>query len=255
MLNIVDKSCDMIMNKKNVKFQIFDYNYYDQRYTCQKFNDDSIGFDIISQFIDKCRIWEPYQTELTIEILNEDKEGLFVDIGCHLGYYSTISSMMDIETISIDSSIHVLNLFRKTIFNNNLKNIKIYNDTVNENFDLLKYINSNSNINLLKADIEGYEKFLFPSIEPLLIDNKIKNLILEISPLFDNDYSELCKKIYSYGYQIYDIGLSPVRRLVVDSNHLQDLEKLKVPIDNIFSYIKNFRKLHGMEQSNFLFRK
>lgn len=255
MLNIVDKSCDIIMNKKKVKFQIFDWNYYNQIYTCQKSNDNSIGLDIISQFIDKWKIWEPYQTELTIEILNEDKEGLFVDIGCHLGYYSTISSMMDIETISIDTSIHVLNLFRKTILNNNLKKIKIYNDTVNENFDLLKYINSNSNINLLKADIEGFEKFLFPSIEPLLLDNKIKNIILEISPLLDNDYSELCKKIYSYGYLIYDIGLSPLRRIVVDTNHLQDLEKLKVPIDNIFSYIKNFRKLHSMEQSNFLFRK
>tara|TARA_Y100000385_G_scaffold285332_2_gene345064 strand:- start:1925 stop:2686 length:762 start_codon:yes stop_codon:yes gene_type:complete len=253
MLNIVDKSCDIIMNKKNIKFQVFDYNHYNQKYTCQKINDDSIGLDIISYSINKYKIWEPYQTELTIEILNEDKDGLFVDIGCQLGYYSIISSIMDIETISIDNSIHVLNLFRKTILNNNLKKIKIYNDTVNENFDLIKYVHSP--INLLKADIEGYEKFLFPSIEPLLLDNKIKNLILEISPLLDNDYSELCKKIYSYGYQIYDIGLSPLRRIKENTNHLQNLEKFKVPIDNIFYYIKNLGNVHGNQQSNFLFRK
>ena len=31
---------------------------------------------------------------------------------------------------------------------------------------------------------------------------------MEISPKFDNSYSGLCQTLYSYGYQIYDIGLS-----------------------------------------------
>ena len=34
---------------------------------------------------------EPFQTEITKEILNEDKDGIFIDVGCQLGYYSSLS--------------------------------------------------------------------------------------------------------------------------------------------------------------------
>ena len=74
---------------------------------------------------------------------------------------------------------------------------------------------------------------------------------MEISPKFDNSYSGLCQTLYSYGYQIYDIGLSHQRKLNQNTNHLQNIDKLKIPIDNISDYIDNLE--HG--QSNFLFRK
>ena len=74
---------------------------------------------------------------------------------------------------------------------------------------------------------------------------------MEISPKFDKVYDTLCTKLHSYGYNIYDIGLSPQRKLQQNTNHLQDLDKLMVNIDSISEYIQNIP--HG--QSNFLFRK
>jgi hypothetical protein len=186
---------------------------------------------------------------LTKEILNEDKDGLFVDVGCQLGYYSVLSSLVGVQTISIDFCNSFLTLFRKTIENNKLTKIKIVNESVDENFDLLEHVSSN--INLIKIDIEGSEKFLFSSIEPLLSENKIKNIIMEISPNLDDSYRDLCQKLYSHGYQIYDIGLSHQRKLNQNTNHLQNIEKLKIPIDNISDYIENLE----YRQSNFLFRK
>ena len=66
---------------KNVKLIIFNYNYYNSK----KINNE--GLDIISKCIDgHDNCWEPYQTEITKELLKSGKE-IFVDIGSHIGYY------------------------------------------------------------------------------------------------------------------------------------------------------------------------
>ena len=249
-INLVSKCVDIVLNKKNVKFHVFDYNHYKNLYTDQKFHDDSVGLDIISLCLENDKCWEPFQTELTKEILEEDKDGLFVDVGCQLGYYSVLSSLVGVQTLSIDFCNSFLTLFKKTIENNELTKIKIINETVDGNFDLLEHVSSN--INLIKIDIEGAEHFLFSSIEPLLHGNKtkIKNIIMEISPNLDDSYSEICKKLHSYGYKIYDIGLSHQRKLKQNTNHIQNIESLRINIDNISEYIQNLE----YRQSNFLFR-
>ena len=245
-----DKTTNLILNSKPIQFQIFDYLYYSKKYTDQRFDDESVGLDIISYCLEHDKTWEPFQTEITAEILKEDKNGIFIDVGCQLGYYSTLASLIGTKTFSIDSCNSFLTLFNKTITNNNLTNIKIVTESVDENFNLVEHIPSPVNINLIKIDIEGSEKFLINSIDTLLSEKKIKNIIMEISPRLDKDYDTLCVKLHSYGYKIYDIGLSPQRKLQQNTNHLQDIDKLMVNIDNISEYIQNIQH----NQSNFLFR-
>lgn len=251
MISLIDKPTDLILNSKPIQFQIFDYLHYSKKYTDQRFDDESVGLDIISHCLENDKTWEPFQTEITSEILKEDNDGLFIDVGCHFGYYSTLASLIGTQTISIDSCNSFLTLFNKTITNNNLTNIKIVIESVDENFNLVEHIPSPININLIKIDIEGAEKFLINSIDTLLSENKIKNIIMEISPKLDKDYDTLCTKLHSYGYNIYDIGLSPQRKLQQNTNHLQNIDKLMININNISEYIQNIQ--HG--QSNFLFRK
>lgn len=106
-------------------------------------------------------------------------------------------------------------------------------------------------ISLIKLDIEGAEEYFFNSINNLLEEDKIKNLIIEISPKYNLSYVNISKKLYGYGYKIYDIGLSPQRQLEQNTCHLKNIDTLKVNIENIDDYIKNIE--HG--QTNFLFRK
>tara|TARA_Y100000991_G_C21973257_1_gene350715 strand:- start:3082 stop:3825 length:744 start_codon:yes stop_codon:yes gene_type:complete len=245
-----NKTIDIILNNTEIKFEVFNYEYYKSKYDDQKFTDESVGLDIISFCIENDKCWEPFQTEITKEILNENKDGLFIDVGCQLGYYSSLSSLLNIKTISIDFCDYFLDLFRQTIETNNLKNITIINQEVNEDFKLFDYVNDNDIITLIKIDIEGSEKFLIESIKEKLSKNLIKNIIIEISPKINNSYIELCKLLYKNGYLIYDIGLSHQRQLNQNTNHLQNIENLIVDIDNIEEYINNLE--HG--QSNFLFR-
>ena len=59
----------------------------------------------------------------------------------------------------------------------------------------------------------------------------------------------LCKKMISLNYKIYNIGLSPQRKLNFNTNHLSTLDKLEIDYDNLETYVQNLE--HG--QSNFLF--
>ena len=64
----------------NIKMTIFDYDKYSDRFMEQT-NNESIGLDIISKCLVKDKCWEPFQTEITKEIL-DNYNGIFIDIGC-----------------------------------------------------------------------------------------------------------------------------------------------------------------------------
>ena len=102
--------------KQDVIINVYDYEYYKNEKHVE-------GLDIISccYKIDQC--WEPYQSELTKEIL-ESGNNLFIDIGSHLGTYSIISSIYGNSTIAIDANRNVNNIFRKTIKDNRYLKIK-----------------------------------------------------------------------------------------------------------------------------------
>ena len=237
-------------SNKEINITIFDYDKYAEKYT-EQISDESIGLDIISKclVVDKC--WEPFQTEITTEIFKK-YDGIFIDVGSHLGYYSILASVMNKEVISIDQSNIFINLFKQTINNNNLKNINTRNILINDNTkieDVIGDLNFNK-ISLIKIDIEGYESQAIELFEQHIKNKIVSNIILEISPKFNNSYAELCMKLYNYGYNIYDIGLSHQRQLNTgNTQHLSNLDNLKVNINNINEYIQNIK--YG--QSNFLF--
>ena len=116
-------------------------------------------------------------------------------------------------------------------------------------FSLDTIINIDTYIKLIKCDIEGYEIEFVESILERLKQKKIENLILEISPTFRDNYPEYVMKIKNLGYFIYDIGLSPQRKLN-NSTTLKSLKMINIEnIENMKNYINSFPE----KQSNFLF--
>jgi hypothetical protein len=105
---------------------------------------------------------------------------------------------------------------------------------------------------LVKVDIEGNENHFINGIEKHLQAGKIHNLILEISPALADNYVELCKRLRGYGFKIYDIGLSPQRKLADQTRHLEELPGTE--LTDIKKFIEDLLK-GEMKQTNFLFRK
>lgn len=223
-----------LINEKTILMKIFDWYYHD---------DGEKGKDIICKCLENDQCWEPFQTELTTEILNIT-DGCFVDIGCHVGYYTVLSSLLGKKTYAFDCDYDYLELLNSTKNLNNLKNIKIFNDFIDGSYNLPNEIKQ-ENISLIKIDTEGQE---FEILEKFLhLD--IPYIIAKISPKTNNTYIQMCKKMISLNYKIYNIGLSPQRKLEFNTNHLSKINNLEIDYDNIENYINNLE--YG--QSNFLF--
>jgi hypothetical protein len=231
--------------EKKINMVVYNYEYY---FNNNLHND---GLDIISKCIkgyDNC--WEPYQTEITKEILKEGNN-VFIDIGCHLGYYSLLAASLNNTVYSIDSNKNNYNLFLKNITLNNYKNnITCLNKCVDKTFDLFN-IPLQTRIRLIKCDIEGFEIEFVESIFNRLQNKMIDFLILEISPNLNSNYPECVLQINKLGYYIYDIGLSPQRNLDKTTSLLTLKNKLITfnNIDDITKYVISFPE----GQSNFLF--
>lgn len=222
------------LENKTILVKVYDY---DQHKEGEK------GRDIICKCLENDRVWEPFQTEITTEIL-KSMDGIFVDIGCHIGYYSILASLLGKKSLSFDLDYDYLNLFESTKDLNNLNNIRIFNQKVDKKINT-KNIIGDQKISLLKIDTEGLEL----EIVTKFLDFQIPYIIAEISPKFNNTYPNLCKKMMYLNYKIYDIGLSPQRKLKFNTNHLDNIQNLEIDYQNLDSYISNIE--YG--QTNFLF--
>ena len=230
--------------EKSIVMNIFDYEYFKEK------NIKDERLDIISKDLNLFKVWEPYQTEITKEILKSGNN-IFIDVGTHLGYYSLLASSFNNVVYSIEKNKSYIKLFKKSIQDNQSKNIRIIEEFVDNTFSLDNYINVDSYIKLVKCDIEGNEIEFINSILERLKHNKIENLIIEISPQFRTNYPEHIMKIINFGYFLYDIGLSPNRKIDC-TKKIESLENKVIDINNIedmTNYVNHFPE----KQSNFLF--
>ncbi len=232
--------CEIDFFIKNIPMKIYDY---------ANSSENTEERDLISKFLYEDKCWKPYQTEITKEILSDG--GTFIDIGCHIGYYSILASILKCKVISVDLNMNYITMFMKTIRANDLEPIEIKNIRIAKNTRKNNIIISNEKIKLIKISIQGNESYIIDCFNLDLKSHNIENIIMEITPKYSYHYIKTILKLYKYGYKIYDIGNSKQRTLNKNTTHLQDLEELdESDLDNLEEYLNNIE--HG--QTNFLFR-
>ena len=195
--------------------------------------------DLVSHVIFNDHCWEPYQTEIMIELFQKLQNKKFIDIGAHVGYYSIIASHYGWKTKSYEQNEGIFKILSKNLLGNEFA--LVYNEFVNASTPLFE--NDTDKVGLIKIDVEGNEPEIVKGILPYLKRSQVDALIIEISPKFRpvEEWEEMILVLDSLGYTAYDIGLSPRRPLQYDTNHLEKLGKFSI------------ETLKKIDQTNILF--
>ena len=159
------------------------------------------GQDVVSFALDVQGVWEGYETCAVLDILSEkETNNAVVDMGAHLGYYSLLAGTAGYSGLAYETDPFNLEVLAKNLALNAPK-FKIINQWIDEKTPKLP----DMDIHLLKCDIEGNEKHAVKMVEKLLRAKRIKYLLLEISPCFNQSYPQLVEKVCGYGYRVYEI--------------------------------------------------
>lgn len=232
--------CDAQFPENNLRIFIFDYDSAE---------DGTIEKDLISKFILRDQCWKPYQTELMREILKP--EDIFIDIGCHIGYFSVLGSISGCNVTSIDKNLNYIQFLNRTIKQNEFENIEVKTMTIDDKTKKTDIIRTTQNIKLLKISIQGEEVSCINCFLDDFSKRKIENVILEVTPKYSNQYAKTILRLVTFGYKVYDIGNSPQRELEFNTNHLENLEELYVAsIVQLEAYLS----ILDEGQTNFLLR-
>lgn len=178
--------------------------------------------DAVSETIASHRIWEPRETALTLAVCSSYAEGIMVDFGSQVGWFSLLAASCGRHVIALDADA---------------EDIRILNESADLNqWDIETRqlrIGPDSQpwgpipIRLAKIDIEGAEdqavRVLWPSIEAGLVDH----MLIEISPVFADYYPDLVASLLDAGYDGYLLPpkAQPAHRLSVLPD---DLEQWKL---------------------------
>ena len=147
---------DVILKNKNCLFY------------CRKWSDDAlvVGF---------------YEKELIEYLHNYEDNGIFIDIGAHIGKYSILMAKNGMKVIAFEPDLGSFKILKKNIALNNLNNIKALNlacwDSEKE-MKLFKLINKNTAGSTLLKPFSGYISNSFSIVKTTRLDNVVRKLKL-----------------------------------------------------------------------------
>lgn len=250
--------------KFNRKILLFDNDKFNNRFSDKIFNSQIIHHygpnDYISRSIMEHKCWEPTITNIFENILKSSNNNTIVfDIGCNIGYYSLVASKYSKNVYSFDGNKINIDLLNKSLLSNNITNINTYEKIISDeevsykaannvtifgqNIGGLSFVKSENssddtsilldnfieenkieNIDLMKIDIEGGKLKALKGCIKSLNSNKIKNIIIEISPYLNNDSYDILKILENAGYKLYNIPLKETGEYIYNSTFVDELK-------------------------------
>lgn len=192
----------------DVTYQIYDWREYfitvDGNETVSEHGKYCTGQDIISYCIDKQKVWEAEETGVQLDILREKTDGIMLDFGSHIGYYSILAAKLGYQVASFDSSQENLALLHESAeVNQVVDKIHPFYCLLDDQAPILS--RDAEEVQLVKIDIEGAERHAIQMCADLIGGHKIKYLIMEVSPVFNDTYPALVETIAGQGYDVYEI--------------------------------------------------
>lgn len=182
--------------------------------------------DAVSSTIVSHGTWEQTESTIILDLLASG-EGILLDIGAQLGWYSALASAAGHFAYAIECDPLNVGLCRGNIARNGNGGIVIEGRIGVDAVPLPK-----GRIRIAKIDIEGAEPEAIEWLDPKLAAGEVDALLIELSPVFCSGYDELALDLVrTYGYAAYSLpghewGSKPLA--VNPGDLLRDLEPLLI---------------------------
>lgn len=177
---------------------------------------DTYGFcpgdDDVSRTLAMYGIWEPIETGVVVEALNRS-EGIVIDFGSQIGWYSMLATHSDHDVLAIEGVAEHEELTRINC-EGRLGDLWQAQHWLNEH-TLKLSVEGCPPVALVKIDVEGAEEHALRCIRNLLDADLVQNILMEVSPVFNDSYEELVAELLSRGFSA--TALNPVQPLTAEN--------------------------------------
>jgi len=168
------------------------------------------GQDDISRSLDTVGKWDTEVHARMQAILAEgDTANQVIDVGSHIGYFSRLANQMGYTVKAYDADKENLELLKENTedlpAHTKAKLIWFDGDLIKK-----KWCTSCSlqkKIELIKIDIEGNEQYAIAYFESCI--GVVKNIIMEVSPIFNNSYPKLVQDLVNWGFEVFELDGTP----------------------------------------------
>lgn len=170
---------------------IFDWEKY------QGFAGYCPGQDDVSMTLDKYGVWDLEQSEMLEYLCDSEKEGVVIDVGAHIGYFSRLASNCRRIVYSYEGETEMNRLLAINAPKAAHHNIW-FDENCGENPSLTKIV-------VIKIDIEGNERFAINYFKKPIEAGLVDNILMEVSPCFNSGYPILIKYLVDVGYNVKEM--------------------------------------------------
>lgn len=187
-----------VVNTIQGEMTVFAWNDY------MNFQGYCTGQDEVSKSLDLNGTWDIQVYQRMLQILTEKpKEGLVMDIGCQIGWFSKLASDFGYGVKAYDGDSENLTLLKL-----NAPRAQSVFKWFDKYTEAIKWCGSCSRyktVKLVKIDIEGNEEFAINFLQKYLEEGVIQNIIMEVTPVFNDRYPALVERVKNYGFNVYEI--------------------------------------------------
>lgn len=200
-----------------------------------------------------------------------------IDIGCNIGYFSLICAKHKnvAKIYSVDGNSTNINMLSLSCKRNGLTNINLINNCISDKVSYFKpsnkeFAESHGNIGglsfeesndmtgiistsidslisenkinrvlIMKIDIEGGELNALKGALNTLNTNVVENIIIEITPKFNNDSIQILEILKDANYNLYNIPHQETGLLNHNKYYLQQI--MSSPIQNITTFVTTIK--------------
>jgi SAM-dependent methyltransferase len=195
------------LSTKLFGFKVYDWLEYGGSGAFDKYDGYCTGADVVSFSIDVQGVWEGYETVVALDILahGSSQDGIVLDIGSQLGYYSVLAAEWGYNVVALDSDPESIRMTRENAELNLVADrVKAIHSWLDDDAPVLEPSKSEQ-VHFLKCDIEGAEQYAVKMTSKLFQAKQIDYAMLEVSPCFNDSYTKLTEEILDCGYDAYQV--------------------------------------------------